>query len=312
MALSKKTKSILNQKLEELNSCRPVSRTVLSKIREHFQIEMTYNSNAIEGNTLTLKETAWVIQEGITIKGKPLKDHLEAKNQKGALDFLYELVDSKKQNTISERLIREIHYLIVKESDADIAGKYREGNVVITGADHTPPEGFNIPSEMQNLIKWINTNKSKLHPIELAAIVHHKLAYIHPFWDGNGRVSRIVMNVFIMQAGFPMAIILKNDRKRYYRVLSEADQGDYSPFCEFVAQSVIRSLNLYLKFLKPRRKKSDEDLTLEELAEEGPYSATYLRKLATQGKLEAFKEKRNWLSSKRALKEYMDSVGKKF
>lgn len=310
MTLSNKTKQILDQKLEQLNSCRPISTTIFTKIRKHFQIEMTYNTNGIEGNTLTLKETAWVIQEGITIKGKPLKDHLEAKNQKEALDFLYELIDSKKKNTISERLIREIHHLIVKEVDADIAGQYREGNVMITGADHTPPEGFEVANEMQSLIKWINKNKSKLHPIELAAMVHHKLSYIHPFWDGNGRISRIIMNVFIMQAGFPMAIILKNDRKRYYRVLSEADKGNYDPFCEFVAQSVIRSMNLYLKFLKPKQKKSDRYISLEELSNLGPYSATYLRKLATQGKLEAFKEGRNWLSSKRALEEYMSSIGK--
>lgn len=308
MSLSKNTKRILDQKLKELNDCRPIPKTVVAKIREHFQIEMTYNSNAIEGNSLTLKETAWVIQEGITIKGKPLKDHLEAKNQKEALEFLYELIDSKKKNTISERLIREVHHLVVKEADADIAGKYREGNVIITGADHTPPEGFNVPSEMQSLIKWIGANKNKLHPVELAAMVHHKLAYIHPFWDGNGRISRIIMNVFIMQVGFPMAIILKNDRKRYYRVLSEADKGEYSPFCEFIAQSVIRSLNMYLKFLKPKQKNTEKYISLEELAKVGPYSAAYLRKLATQGKLEAFKEGRNWLSSKKALKEYIDSV----
>ncbi len=311
MFLSDKTKQNLEQKLKELNSHRPIPNSILLKIRQHFQIEMTYNSNAIEGNTLTLKETAWVIQEGITIKGKALKDHLEAKNQKEALDFLYELIDAERQNTISERLIREIHHLIVKETDSDIAGKYREGNVIITGADHTPPEGFNVTNEMQNLIKWIKANKNKLHPVELAAIVHHKLAYIHPFWDGNGRVSRIIMNIFIMQAGFPMAIILKNDRKRYYRVLSEADKSNYSPFCEFVAQSVIRSMSLYLKILKPKQRKADRYISLEELAKEGSYSANYLRKLATQGKLEAFKEGRNWLSSKRALEEYIDSLRKK-
>ena len=308
MFLSDKTKEKLDQKLKELNSCRPIPQRVLSKIREHFQIEMTYNSNAIEGNTLTLKETAWIIQEGITIKGKSLRDHLEAKNQKEALDFLYELIDTEKQNTISERLIREIHHLIVKETDSDIAGKYREGNVIITGANHTPPEGFKVTHEMQNLIKWIKANKNKLHPVELAAIVHHKLAYIHPFWDGNGRVSRIIMNIFIMHAGFPMAIILKNDRKRYYRVLSEADKANYSPFCEFVAQSVIRSMSLYLKILKPKQKKADRYISLEELAKEGPYSANYLRKLATHGKLEAFKEGRNWLSSKRALEEYIETI----
>lgn len=310
MSLSENTKKSLQEKLKQLNSCRPIPKTVLAKIREHFQIEMTYNSNAIEGNTLTLKETAWVIQEGITIKGKALKDHLEAKNQKEALDFLYELIDSGKRNTFSERLIKEMHHLIVQEADSEIAGKYREGNVIITGADHTPPEGFNVPSEMQALIKWINANKSKLHPVELAAMVHHKLAYIHPFWDGNGRVSRIMMNIFIMQAGYPMAIILKNDRKRYYRVLSEADKGDYAPLCEFIAQSVNRSLTMYLKFLKPSNKVSEKYISLEELAADSSYSANYLRKLATQGKLEAHKEGRNWLSSKLALEEYINSIGK--
>jgi hypothetical protein len=111
-----------------------------------------------------------------------------------------------------------------------------------------------------------------------------------------------------MHAGFPMAIILKNDRKRYYRVLSEADKANYSPFCEFVAQSVIRSMSLYLKILKPKQKKADRYISLEELAKEGPYSANYLRKLATHGKLEAFKEGRNWLSSKRALEEYIETI----
>ncbi len=310
MALSKKTKEILEKKLGELNKFRPIPVSVIKKIQNHLQIEMTYNSNAIEGNTLSLKETAWVIQEGITIKGKPLKDHLEAKNQKEALDFLYELIDSKKRNTVSERLIREIHHLIVKETDSNIAGKYREGNVIITGAEHTPPEGFEITEHMNQLILWIKENESKLHPIELAAIVHHKLAYIHPFWDGNGRVSRIIMNIFILQAGFPIAIILKNDRKRYYRVLSEADNGKYSNLCEFIAQSVIRSINIYLKFLRPSKKKDDKYLSLIELAKDSPYSATYLRKLATQGKLEAFKEERNWLSSKEALRDYMKSINK--
>lgn len=308
MHLSEKTKKILGSKLIELNSCRPLPETVLKKIREHFQLEMTYNSNAIEGNTLTLRETALVLQEGFTVKGKALKDHLEAKNQKEALEFLYELIDLEKHNTVSERLIREVHSLVVKESDAELAGKYRDGNVMITGADHNPPEAFQVTQEMNSLIKWIKDNESIIHPVELAAMVHHKLVFIHPFWDGNGRTARIIMNVFIMQAGYPIAVILKNDRKRYYRVLSEADKGNYKPISEFVAQAVIRSLNIYLKLLKPKQSKAERFLSLKELAEIGPYSATYLRKLATQGKLEAFKEGRDWLSSKQALDDYINSV----
>jgi len=308
MYLSKKTIKSLEDKFESLNKLRPIKPTVLKKIKEQFEIEMTYNSNAIEGNSLTLKETFWVIEEGLTIKGKPLKDHLEAKNHKEALDFLYELLNHKKQNTISEHLIKQFHQLVVQNSQKDIAGRYRNGEVYISGSDHKPPSPIEVPHQMADLIKWLKNNKKKHHVVELAAIVHHKLANIHPFWDGNGRTARLVMNILIMQAGYPLSIILKNDRKRYYRVLSEADKGDYKPLCEFVAQAVIRSLNIYLKSLGGGKK--NEYISLEELSKYCDYSATYLRKLATQGKLEAFKEGRNWLSSKKALNNYIKSLKK--
>lgn len=270
---------------------------------------MTYNSNAIEGNSLTLKETFWVIREGLTIKEKPLKDHLEAKNHKEALDFLYELTDSKNQNTISGPLIRQLHQLVVQDSQRDIAGKYRDGDVYIPGADHRPPSHIDVPIKMRELVNWLSSNRRKCHIVELAALLHHKMVNIHPFWDGNGRVSRLVMNILILNAGYPLAIILKNDRKRYYRILSLADKGQYKPICEFIAQAVIRSLNIYLKILKPTSATNKQFISLKELSKGSIYSATYLRKLATQGKLEAIKEKRNWLSTKEALKNYMDSVG---
>lgn len=306
--LSKNTVSTLESKLKELKALRPIPAIVFNKIREQFQIEMTYNSNAIEGNSLTLKETFWVIQEGLTIKEKPLKDHLEAKNHDEALDFLYELTDSKKQNTISEHLIRQLHQLIVQDSQRDIAGKYRDGNVYILGSEHRPPSHVEVPIKMHELIKWLSKNKTKYHIVELAALLHHKMVNIHPFWDGNGRISRLVMNILILNAGYPLAIILKNDRKRYYRVLSLADKGEYKPICEFIAQAVVRSLNIYLKVLKPTKAKNKQFISLKELSKGSSYSETYLRKLATQGKIEAIKEKRNWLSTKEALKNYMDSL----
>ncbi|OGJ41968.1 cell filamentation protein Fic [Candidatus Peregrinibacteria bacterium RIFCSPLOWO2_01_FULL_39_12] len=306
--LSKNTVQTLESKLKELKSLRPISPTILNKIREQFQIEMAYNSNAIEGNSLTLKETFWVIQEGLTIKEKPLKDHLEAKNHKEALEFLYELTDSKKQNTVSEHLIRELHHLVVQDSQRDIAGKYRDGDVYISGADHKPPSHIEVPIKMGELMKWLNDNKNKYHIVELVALLHHKMVNIHPFWDGNGRVSRLVMNILILNAGYPLAVILKNDRKRYYRVLSLADKGEYKPICEFVAQAVIRSLNIYLRVLNPTTSKNKQLISLEELSKNSPYSAAYLRKLATQGKVEATKDGRNWLSTKESLKNYIDSL----
>lgn len=308
MYLSTKTIKNLEEKLSQLNKLRPISPSILNKIREQFEIEMTYNSNAIEGNSLTLKETFWVINKGLTIKEKPLKDHLEAKNHKEALDFLYELIDPHKKNTISEHLIKQLHQLVVRDSQRDIAGVYRNGDVMIGGADHKPPSCLEIPKYMQDVIHWLSKEKNNLHPIELSSLLHHKLAYLHPFWDGNGRTSRLVMNIIIMNSGYPLAIILKNDRKRYYRVLAEADKGNYKNLCEFIAQSVIRSLNIYLNSLKPPKSEKKKNITLAEASKICPYSATYLRKLAVNGKIEAFKLKRNWLTSKEAIERYMKGL----
>lgn len=311
MHLSQKTIKSLEEKLKILNNYRPLEPTAVMKIREQFELEMTYNSNAIEGNSLTLKETFWVVKEGLTIKGKPLKDHLEAKNHTEALEFLYEVIEKDNKNTISEYFIKQLHQLVVKDSQSDIAGKYRDGDVYISGADHKPPSFLDVPLLMRDLIFWLRKNRKKHHVIELAALLHHKLANIHPFWDGNGRVSRLVMNILVLEAGYPLGIVLKNDRKRYYRVLAEADKGRFAPICEFIAQTVLRSLNIYLKMLKPTKAEKKQFISLENLAKSSPYSAAYLRKLATQGKLEAFKEGRNWISSKEALKAYMESVERK-
>lgn len=310
MYLSQQTKNLLEEKLNILNSFRPINKTLLSKIKENFQVEMTYNSNAIEGNTLTKKETFWVIKEGLTIKGKSLKEHLEAKNHKEALDFLYELVEYNKKNTISEHLIKQMHSLVVKEADSEIAGMYRKGNVFISGSDHILPSGFKVASEMEKLIKWLKKEKNNYHVIELSSLLHHKLVAIHPFWDGNGRVARIIMNILIMHAGYPMTIILKNDRRRYYRVLSEADKNNYKNLCEFTAQNVIRSLNLYLEILKPSKKEFDKMLLLSELSKYCDYSAAYLKKLALANKIEAVKKGRNWYSSKNAVEKYIKSIKK--
>ncbi len=301
---------MLAEKLNALNKVRPIDSALLEKIKKNFQIEMTYNSNAIEGNTLTKKETFWVISEGLTIKGKSLKEHLEAKNHHEALEFLYELIDKNKKNTISEYLIKQMHSLVVNESDSKIAGVYRTGNVFISGSDHEPPSGFEVAVKMEELIAWLKKEKNKHHVIELAAIMHHKLVAIHPFWDGNGRTARLIMNILIMNAGYPMGIILKNDRQRYYRVLAEADRGDYKNLCEFLAQSVIRSLNNYLSVVSPTKNKKEQLLTLAELAGKCNYSPAYLKKLILTNKLEAAKKGRNWYSSVKAVDDYKKSIAK--
>jgi len=296
----------IEEKLSRLNDLRPLPQSALKKIQDHFRIEMTYNSNAIEGNSLTLKETFLVINEGITVKGKPLKDHLEARDHYLTLNYLYDLVENGKHHTMSEHLIRSMHQLIMQETDKEWAGVYRNANVIISGADYIPPDALEVAHKMKQLIDWVKGNKSNLHIIELAALLHHKLVFIHPFFDGNGRTSRIIMNLLLMQYGFPLVIILKNDRKKYYNVLSQADKINYKPLVQFIAQSVERSLDLYLKTLTPVSKKREEYLTFTELANKVPYSAKYLNLLVRQGKLEAHKEGRNWLSSVEAIMRYIE------
>ncbi|MBU0974642.1 Fic family protein [Patescibacteria group bacterium] len=301
----------IDQKKLRLQKLRPLPATAIKKLQEQFEIEMTYNSNAIEGNSLTLKETYLVINEGITIKGKPLKDHLEAKDHHEALEMIYELVDQKSQPTLSQHLIRSLHQLVVKKTDEEIAGKYRNTNVYIAGADHVPPDAIQVPVEMKKLLNWYSKEQKKVHLIELSAIFHHKLVHIHPFIDGNGRTARLVMNILLLRAGYPLAVILKNDRKKYYRALQLADKGDLSLLVRFVAQAVERSLDIYLKTLTPRTKLSEKYLILSKISPDTPYTTKYLNLLARQGRLEAHKQGRNWLTTTQAVQRYIDGRQRK-
>ena len=303
--LEEKIKDRIENKLKALNELRPLPPSAVKKLQEQFKIEMTYNSNGIEGNSLTLKETFLVINEGITIKGKPLRDHLEAKNHYEALEFLSGLVEKNRKQTLSERLIKGLHQLVVQETKKEWAGKYRNSDVIIGGAEHKPPAASDVPYEMEKLIKWWKQNQRKLPIVELAALIHHRLVYIHPFFDGNGRVARLVMNLLLLQAGYPLVIVLKNDRKKYYRVLTQADKGNFVPFVRFIAQTIERSLDVYLKTLTPSSKTKEKFITLREASKICPYSAKYLNLLARQGKLEAHKEKRNWLTTKEAIERYI-------
>ncbi len=307
MYLNEDLKERLERKRIQLSTLRPLPSAAVKKLREQFELEMTYNSNAIEGNSLTLKETFLVVSVGVTIKGKPLKDHLEAKNHTEALSYVFDLIDKDKKHTFSEHLIRSLHHLVVLDTEREGAGKYRTSDVMITGTDHRPPEAFEVPTLMHGLIEWMRQEKAKLHPVELSAILHHKIVHIHPFFDGNGRTARLAMNVFLLQAGYPLVIILKNDRKKYYRVLALADKGDYEPLVKFTAQAVERSLDIYLNVLTPISKTKEKYYSLLELSKGSPYSAKYLNLLARTGKLEAHKEGRDWLSTKEALHRYIAS-----
>ncbi len=302
--LNPRIRKRLDEKLAKLNKLRPLSATRVQKLREQMEIEMTYNSNAIEGNSLTLRETWLVLHEGMTIKGKPLKDHLEAKDHKEALDFLFELV-SDKRCTISEHLIRKFHQLVVQETEKEWAGRYRNGAVIIGGAAHMPPDALDVPRQMANLMRWLKQNERKLHTVELSALLHHKLAAIHPFFDGNGRIARLMMNVLLMRKGFPLAIFLKNDRKKYYDVLRKADDGDAVPITLFIAQAVERTLDLYLRTFT--REKPGKLVTLADVSRNTPYSQKYINLLARTGRIFATKRGRIWYTTREAIEEYRQS-----
>ncbi len=296
----------LSSSLAELNRHRPLKASTLKKLREQFSVEMTYHSNAIEGNRLTLKETLLVLREGVTIKGKNLQEHLEAKNHEVAMNFLFEVVDSKKRLTLSHHLIRQLHQLVVKDTEASIAGTYRNTDVQILGSKHRPPPGYQVQEQMTKFLETMTDSKNKYHPVEFAALAHHRFVSIHPFEDGNGRTARLLKNLILMRSGYPIAIIQKNDRTKYYKALDDADAGDALGIVRIVAQAVERTLNIYLKFIVKSSPQS-ELLLLSQLADKTEFAAKHLNLLARKGMLKAQKEGRNWYSSLKAIEDYKKS-----
>lgn len=237
----------LDELKSKLDSFRPLSSSIVKNLHEDLLIRWTYHSNAIEGNTLTLKETK-VALEGITIGGKTLREHFEAINHKDAILFIEEL--AQKENILSEYSIKQIHSLILKNIDDENKGKYRTTNVIISGAEHKPPRNFEVQSQMQEFIKEYEEKRSKLHPIELASFVHIEFVKIHPFIDGNGRTSRLLMNLELIKAGFPPVVIELEDRLEYYKALDLAHTTkNYKPFIELMKKVVEKSFEPYFYVL---------------------------------------------------------------
>lgn len=240
--------SKIDEMKSKIDQFRPLSKRLADSLHEKLIIEWTYNSNAIEGNTLTLSETK-VVLEGITIGGKSVVEHLEAINHREAILFLEELIGNNE--SLSEWNIKCIHGLILKEIDNQNAGKYRKENVVIGGAIHIPPKHYEIDSLMQNLIMEYKEEWQSFHPVVRATLLHGEFVKIHPFTDGNGRTSRLLLNFELMKNGYTPIIIKKENRARYYEVLDYAHTTmDYKPFLEFVAEMVMESEQLWLSLLE--------------------------------------------------------------
>lgn len=291
-----------------LNEARPLPQIALQKIQEALSVEWTYNSNSIEGNTLTLQETQLVLQEGITIKGKSLREHFEVKNHEIALNHLYTLI--KPDYRLNAGDILDLHRYVLRSIEEDFAGRLRTGGVRISGANFVPPNARKVSDLLDELIEFVIENPLQLNAIELATVFHHKFVWIHPFFDGNGRTVRLVMNLLLLKVGFTPAIILSADRKKYYSALNTANHGNYYKLTLLMIQALERTMNIYIGSLP------DNDLGFMEISnlvkeENLPYGQEYISLLARQGKIDAYKEGRNWLTTKAAVLQYINNRERK-
>jgi Fic family protein len=205
--------SRLEYKKKELDAHRPLPSFIVEKIKANLALEWTYNSNAIEGNTITLRETQLILEEGVTVKGKSLREHFETFNHHKAISFLYKLADASEP--VRGIDILKLHEIVLNNIEEHYAGRIRTGNVRINGANFTPPAASKVSGLFDELIEWIQLNPDGLDMISLATLFHHRFVWIHPFFDGNGRTVRLAMNLLLLRNGYPPAIILRADRKKY-------------------------------------------------------------------------------------------------
>lgn len=299
----------LETKKAQLDGLRPLPATAINRLRDEILIEWTYNSNAIEGSTVTLQETRLILETGLTIGGKSLREHFEVINHRDAIQYVEELVQDPEPITAFH--VRQIHKLILTNIDNENAGNYRKTQVRIAGAPITPPESWQIANLMLEWGDWLAGVENDSQPIAIAAQAHHRLVAIHPFVDGNGRTARLVMNLLLMRKGYPPTIIMRTNRQQYYSVLAQADAGKTDALTNFVGRAVERSLNLYLEAGTPRAKAPEPEnewIPLRQASIGTSYSQEYLSLLARLGRIEAIKRGRNWYTTRQAINAYLESL----
>jgi len=236
----------------ELAELRPLPAEALKRINDAVKVEYTYDSNRIEGNTLTLQETALVVGEGMTIAGKSMREHLEAINHAEAVEYIRDLAADTTPITAST--ICGIHSIVLRGIDRENAGKYRTVPVMISGSRHTPPQPYAVAPLMEEFIaEYDRMERAAAHPVEVAAYLHDELVRIHPFIDGNGRTARLLMNLYLLRKGYPI-VSLKADaetKMQYYSALEVSHtDGRREKFVAFVADAVYNALSVYLKVIR--------------------------------------------------------------
>lgn len=281
----------LTEKKKILDKHRPFDAVLVKNLEEWFRIELTYTSNAIEGNTLSRAETALVVEKGLTIGGKTITEHLEATNHAAALDFVKEQI-KRKPSDLRERDILKIHEIILDKIDRENAGVYRRVPVRISGSAVVMPNPRKVQALMDEFFSWLES-ETKTHAVQLAAEAHYRFVTIHPFTDGNGRTARLLMNMILMMRGYPPAIIRKNDRLAYIKSLEKPQlvngEGDSkNDYFKLIAASVDRSLNIYLKAIDGEIEKVDSEklLKIGELAKATNQTVPTIRHWTKEGLLQ--------------------------
>jgi Fic family protein len=293
----------LARKKAQLDSYRPLPPDTMRRLNDDLRVLLTYHSNAIEGNTLTLRETQIVIEYGMTIHGHSLREYLEAANHAQAYSYLLTLVD--RQIPITRETVLTFHHLVMDKILED-KGQFRTVPVYIRGANMTPPPAWQVPSLMLEWVSWLDGEGLQYEPIIRAAIAHHGFEAVHPFTDGNGRVGRLLLNLMLMREGYPPALLLRDWRVRYLQALDTANTGNYTPLANLIAQAVEAALDLYLEACVALP--SDNYQSLSALAQPSGYSVDYLGWLIRQGRLEAVKRRGRWYTTLAAIQHYQAEV----
>lgn len=246
----------INRYKAALDAARPFDSDMLKELRDYYKIGLTWSSNALEGNTLTISETKVVLEDGLTVGGKPLRDIYETTGHGAAYDFMFSLSHKR---TISVEDIKTIHRIFYQQIDAEQAGVWRKRPIIVTGTDYVFPAPDEIEGLMNQLGAWIKEERDKLNPIEFAALLHLRLVSIHPFIDGNGRTSRLVMNLALLQDGYQFALIPPICRADYLATIRRYQRkGDSKPFVDFIADRVLESEKDMMRLLHiplPREEK---------------------------------------------------------
>lgn len=293
----------LAEKRAALDLQRPLPSAIVTKLYEDLRVRLTYHSNAMEGNTLDLGETQLVIAHGVTIGGHTLQEHLEAINHAAAFTFVRDL--AQRDAVLGEVALLQLHALITKDL-VGTPGAYRTGAVFISGSEHRPPHHSQVRGLMRDWFAWLTEDGMAYAPIIHAALAHEMLLAIHPFLDGNGRTARLVLNLQLMQAGYPVTLLLRGWRATYIRALEQAHHGQYNPLVNVVGRAVEGGLDLFLEAFDALPQ--EQYRPLREVAEECGVDADYLGWLLRAGRVAGRKRGGRWYTSAAAVQRYQQEV----